>query len=600
MDIITKKHRTIGFLLEGTVLFGGSFDPVQNAHVEIIKKLSERFAKVIVVPTGVSPFKKNGTAASGELRFKMLQKSLPKLINVTVSDFELQKNGPSFSYDTALYFKEEGPQAPLFFAVGSDMLKKLHTWSRFEGLNKLVTFYVIPRPGFAVKESILRKLKKLGARITVADFEGEDISSAKAKLDAAFDKFDSVPKAVKKIIEENDLYLWLQKVELGLFAFGLSEERVAHTYHTAVTAIALAKIHGVSTCDATLAALFHDIAKESSDEKLREFWRIPEPAQYLDAPAKVRHAFWGAEIVRTHFSEYAKKSIVDAVRFHSTGAPRMSKLAKIIYLADCIEPTRDAEMDEDLLKTLRALAVKDLNAAMAAALEASIRRILEKGRTVYPLTLAAHDYYTTKNEKRKMKNVGGDSLAHENLVGADGNPPASEELGVRSDQRRISQALGNQGLERYKKDSTKSVPLTAPHSSLITPHSLPKPLPNPESRTQNPDISDPHTLARIIAAALDEKKGRDIMLIHIAKKTVIADYFVIASALSTTAVRALTDYVDEILSKYYGVEPLRRDIDPKWAAIDYGSVILHIQEAELRKFYNLERLWSDGTNVEKV
>lgn len=108
---------------------------------------------------------------------------------------------------------------------------------------------------------------------------------------------------------------------------------------------------------------------------------------------------------------------------------------------------------------------------------------------------------------------------------------------------------------------------------------------------------DSRALAKEIAGYLDEKKANNIVIIDISKRTPIADYFVICSARSATAVRSLTDYADEMLSKK-GVEPKGRDIDAKWAAIDYGSVIVHIFYEETRNFYSLERLWADGDNVE--
>lgn len=111
------------------------------------------------------------------------------------------------------------------------------------------------------------------------------------------------------------------------------------------------------------------------------------------------------------------------------------------------------------------------------------------------------------------------------------------------------------------------------------------------------DVSTPALLAEAVAHFLDEKKGRDISIIDISGRSIIADYFVIASATSTTQVRALADYVDEKLSKEFGLEPLHRDSDKKWIAVDYGSVIVHIFYEEMREFYQLERLWSDGSNI---
>lgn len=110
-------------------------------------------------------------------------------------------------------------------------------------------------------------------------------------------------------------------------------------------------------------------------------------------------------------------------------------------------------------------------------------------------------------------------------------------------------------------------------------------------------INNSENLSTVIAELLDSKRAKKITVINISGKTIIADYFVIASAGSTTQVRALMDYLDEYLSKNYGIEPLHRDIDPKWAAIDYGTVIVHIFQSEAREFYQIERLWNDGDNI---
>ncbi len=110
------------------------------------------------------------------------------------------------------------------------------------------------------------------------------------------------------------------------------------------------------------------------------------------------------------------------------------------------------------------------------------------------------------------------------------------------------------------------------------------------------DVTTPKGLSETIAAILDNKKGKQVTTIDLSDKTVVADYFVIASAYSSTAVKALADAVEEELDKV-GVHPLHRDADQKWIALDYGSVIVHVFYKELRDFYNLERLWADGDNV---
>ena len=109
------------------------------------------------------------------------------------------------------------------------------------------------------------------------------------------------------------------------------------------------------------------------------------------------------------------------------------------------------------------------------------------------------------------------------------------------------------------------------------------------------DLKTAEGLSAAIAYLLDLKKGKNIVTIDLSGKTVIADYFVIASAYSTTAVKALSNYVEDELSKC-GVEPIHRYVDQKWVALDYGYVIVHVFYKELRDFYRIERLWEDGAD----
>ena len=105
-------------------------------------------------------------------------------------------------------------------------------------------------------------------------------------------------------------------------------------------------------------------------------------------------------------------------------------------------------------------------------------------------------------------------------------------------------------------------------------------------------------LANAIAYLLDFKKGKDVVSIDVTQKTAEVDYFVIASAFSQSAVKSLSDFVEDELSKV-GLEPVHRDREGKWVALDYGSVIMHIFYKELRDFYQIERLWSDGINEKR-
>lgn len=101
-------------------------------------------------------------------------------------------------------------------------------------------------------------------------------------------------------------------------------------------------------------------------------------------------------------------------------------------------------------------------------------------------------------------------------------------------------------------------------------------------------------IIEIAVNALNNKKAKEITGIEVGELTVIAEYFILATATSGTHVKALADIVEENLSKA-GFEP--DHIEGKatgWILLDYSGVVIHIFTKDTREFYNLDRLWSDG------
>lgn len=105
-------------------------------------------------------------------------------------------------------------------------------------------------------------------------------------------------------------------------------------------------------------------------------------------------------------------------------------------------------------------------------------------------------------------------------------------------------------------------------------------------------------IIKIAANALNEKKGKELSVIKISELTVLAEYFVICTANSSTQLRALCDEVEDKL-KENGVEP--HHIEGRstgWLALDYGSVIVHIFTRTEREFYGLDKMWNDGEHID--
>jgi ribosome-associated protein len=106
-------------------------------------------------------------------------------------------------------------------------------------------------------------------------------------------------------------------------------------------------------------------------------------------------------------------------------------------------------------------------------------------------------------------------------------------------------------------------------------------------------------LAEQAVKILDSKKAEEIKLIKIADISVLADYFVIATGTSSTHVNSLADEV-EFKLKELGLEARHKEgyNSNSWILLDYGSVVVHVFTPESRSFYDLDRLWRDGENLD--
>ena len=106
-------------------------------------------------------------------------------------------------------------------------------------------------------------------------------------------------------------------------------------------------------------------------------------------------------------------------------------------------------------------------------------------------------------------------------------------------------------------------------------------------------------LAENAVKVLNAKKARSLKLIGIRDISILADYFVLATGTSSTHVKALADEV-EFRLKELGVEPERTEgyRSNSWVLQDYGSVVVHVFTEDSRSFYDLDRLWKDGEQVD--
>lgn len=168
----------------------------------------------------------------------------------------------------------------------------------------------------------------------------------------------------------------------------LSDKRYEHTINVKKMAVKLAKRYGADEEKAALAAILHDSAKEISKDEMREIMR--QYPQYAEGgeirPTPVWHGICASILARTQWG-VEDEAILSAIACHTAGKPGMSKLDKIVYLADMTS----AERDWPGVNKLRKLELKDLDAAMLAALKQTNEFVLSQGKPLDPVSKAAYD-----------------------------------------------------------------------------------------------------------------------------------------------------------------------------------------------------------------
>lgn len=139
----------IGDAPSGTLIFGGTFDPIHHGHLitatSVREKLNAR--QVLFIPAWISPHKLDRGSASGEDRLAMLRLATVSTPEFAIDDIELRRKGVSYTYDTVAELKARNPDEHFTLILGADQLPLLHTWHRVHDLLGTAGLAILPRPG---------------------------------------------------------------------------------------------------------------------------------------------------------------------------------------------------------------------------------------------------------------------------------------------------------------------------------------------------------------------------------------------------------------------------------------------------------------------
>jgi nicotinate-nucleotide adenylyltransferase len=183
-------------------IYGGTFDPIHNAHLILAREAAEqlRLEKVIFVPAAASP-QKQSPIAPGSTRLQMLRAAIDQTMPFAIDESELRRPAPSYTIDTVEEFARKYPDNQFFYLIGDDNVGSLPTWRRFKDLRKIVTFVVLRRAQAAVSHEYLKVERRI------------DISATEIRNRVATGRPIRylVPQAVEEIIRAQRLYREVSK-----------------------------------------------------------------------------------------------------------------------------------------------------------------------------------------------------------------------------------------------------------------------------------------------------------------------------------------------------------------------------------------------------
>ncbi len=341
-------------------IYGGSFNPTHNGHINVAKYAIEKLGldKLYFVPAYQSPFKSKVKYLKPEDRVNML--NLVKPENSEVSLFEINRKGTSYTIDTIKYFRKNFPNDKLFLLIGSDNLYKLHKWKDINTIAKESKIVIFKREDPFSKNNIKKydalllnnkKWEHSSSNVRTGDFTGLD----------------------EKIVE----YLGAHKLlllEIG--RTNLTVRRHKHCVAAGDMAAELAKINNIDAKQAWTAGLMHDITKEWTKDKHKEFL-LEQGYDPTGTPELIWHqwtgALWLKEIYKIDDEEIVnaifKHSNADAMPFND-----LTTLDKIVYVADKLCDGRKYPG----IQENRKIAMNNLDEGFKVAAEFATSEILKK------------------------------------------------------------------------------------------------------------------------------------------------------------------------------------------------------------------------------
>jgi nicotinate-nucleotide adenylyltransferase len=182
-------------------ILGGTFNPPHLGHLiianEVLHKL--KLDEIRFMPAGVPPHKQVRGGASASQRKEMVHKAIEGHSGFLVETLELEKDGPSYTYETVKLLAEREPEAEFHFIIGGDMIEYLPKWHKIEELSRLIQFVGVKRPGYETESPY---------DVVMVDVPQIDLSSTliRDRIASGGTTAYLIPEKVSDFIREEKLY----------------------------------------------------------------------------------------------------------------------------------------------------------------------------------------------------------------------------------------------------------------------------------------------------------------------------------------------------------------------------------------------------------
>ena len=364
--------------MKNIVLFGGSFDPIHNGHINMAKEAQKALGganncEIIFIPNRVSVWKNQSIDPIHKIN--MITLAIKDYRGFSLSTFELDSFEENYTHITVKHFKDiYQNKANLYLLIGQDQVDSFHKWKKVDEIveHVKVIYYRRDKNNEPNQENINKyKMEEIkgDAIYEVSSFEMRGLHNL------------NTPRIVLSYISDHDLY-YMDKIKKYV-----DEKRFEHMKSVALLAYDIAKSNKKDDPQKYyIAGLLHDVGKIVSDDNAKMIETIYK--QYMPLDIKLYHQFISMIIAKEDFG-ILDEDILEAIEFHATGKANMNDIAKVVYASDKIDPLRGYD-SRDMIEAMK----RNIDDGFVYVLKENKIHLTNKGRDIEnKLTEECFNYY---------------------------------------------------------------------------------------------------------------------------------------------------------------------------------------------------------------